>query len=234
MSQKKRAAAENNLKNGSDALEKLQNTYSEEAAKRFVDIQETADDASKILKLRDARRYIERATREVSEKVDALSREHVLKYRSASRKFRDAMGAEVYIYTERHRQDKAVVAKQLKEAAGTESFLNDLKELEQNIEVALAATVRNCDLREISGSPYFADAYKQHEPLRDRFAAATAARAALGEGTRAEAGEEKKPEIEKKPANDTLKDPEAKPEKQKINSYDHLKRLAPPKNKPQP
>ncbi len=221
MSKKQRAAAENNLKNGSDALTELQNTYSAEAARQFVDVQDTADHASKILKLRETRKYIERAIRDVNDKVDDLSKEHVIKHRSASRKFRDALGSEVYIYSARHREDKAVVAKQLKELSGTDTFLNDMKELSDNVETALAATVRNCDLKQISGSPYFSDAYKQHEPLRDRFQAAAAARAALGDGTRAETGEEKKADAEATP--------ETKRPETKINSYDHLRKIKPPK-----
>ncbi|MBU6474844.1 MAG: hypothetical protein KGQ70_02665 [Alphaproteobacteria bacterium] len=223
MFEKKRAAAENNLNNGVNTLLDLQKSHAEEVARRFLEIEATGDLAAKILKLRAMREYIDAAAGEVKGKLNDMAANHVVRYRTTSGKLRDVFSSDLYIYTERYKRHKSEIVDLLAKQAGTSAFLHDLKAMNDNAAGTLEATVRNCDLEVISGSPYFPDAYKMHEPLRDRFAAAAAARAALGHAAHVAA--EKSPEA-KTPA-EAEKVPDEKP--RKINSYDHLKQVRPPK-----
>jgi hypothetical protein len=92
------------------------------------------------------------------------------------------------------------------EQSGPETFSKRMSDKAEAVRAMLDETVANCDLDKVAQSPSFSKAFKSCEPLADRFGAAAAARAALGDRT---------PERPKASANDT-------PKKPSKSDYDHL------------
>ncbi len=230
MFEKKRAAADNSLKNGVKVLTELQTSHAAEIIKKFAEIDETDDAAEKIVKLRAVKAYINKTEAAIDDAVTNLATNHVFNFRSVSDKFKDSLGAGFFIEEPKYKRLQLQMIGLFKEQAETDGFLSDMNDLKTVAESKLVAAVKSCDLGDISGSPYFAEAYKIHEPLRDRFTAAAAARAALGDSQRATMGEkaggEKAPEA-KEPAADQAETPAeaapaSKPER-RIHNYDNLR-----------
>jgi len=69
----------------------------------------------------------------------------------------------------------------LREQGGIDNFENTVDRYQTRVAELLDGTIKGCDLREISKSPHFPEAFDRNSALKRKFDAAAAARAALGD-----------------------------------------------------
>ncbi|MBU6475221.1 MAG: hypothetical protein KGL10_01580 [Alphaproteobacteria bacterium] len=200
--------------------------YADDVAQARADAGALADPAKKILALLELQDKIYHAKQDMRHLEERLVRKRAGRSVTtiAKRTILTALSLPVITLAATIEADWTAKGSQRKEkkklrgAVDIAALEQKMGEEQKDAARALEETVMLCDLQLLSVSPHFATAYKVHEPLRDRFEAAAAARAALGDkpavsnGDKPVAPERKKPAAGKTPA------------KKSVGSYDRLKK----------
>ncbi len=179
------------------------NKYVENIEADLAEVKNTPDPAKKILSLMELQHSIYESRWDVRQLKEDLVRKRAAKSAATLGKRALLVLASVPVITmvETLTADWTSKSSQKKEMQKLYAAVNigdldkRLAKCQESIVLALDETVAHSDLKALSDSPHFTKAYKQHEPLRDRFEAAAAARQALGHGQPApQAKTEEKPE----------------------------------------
>ncbi len=177
--------------------------YAEKTEADVANAQNTADPAKRILALLELQSSIRESKRDIWKRKEKLARERAAKSAATLGKRALLVLASIPVVTMIETLTADWTSKSSQKAEMMKlCAVTDIAAMEQridkcvtNIAALLEDTVAHSDLKDLSDSPHFTKAYKRHEPLRDRFEAAAAARQALGHGQAAP-----QPQAEEKPA----------------------------------
>lgn len=156
-------------------VDTLINNYQEQLAsvnEGLSSLEDITDASQKILKLLKLNGVVSSMSYRFEYDLDDVAKKHV----RDDRKFNK--NGHVYSH---HRRTKENELRQ--KNPGLDAIEKAISDKSAQIDKLLSETVRSChgNLAEVARSRFYPQAWKEHEPLRDLFAAAKAAREALGE-----------------------------------------------------